>query len=210
MSECRLRPAAALVALLATLSGCASSTFRPDAATVPPALSINATVLRGEAAPPVPKVEERNGRWMLLPDGSLRAEAPATVERVDHGKRPGVVRALRESEIAELWSLAARLGLADPKAGDPVGNPRMLTPGPAELIQVVEFHAAGESWAFVARGPAESGGDRVLGDFIRAMADRAWMADEPPELLPSAAIRYDFGPDPYERYRTASPPPARP
>lgn len=189
------------VSISLALAACSNQPFRPDASSVPPALSINATVLRGEAAPAVLKVEERNGRWMLLPDGSLRAEAPPSAERTDHGKRPGVVRSLRESEIAEMWSLAARLGLADPRAGDPVGNPRMLTPGPAELIQVIEFHAAGESWAFFARGPAESGGDRVLGDFIRALADRAWMADEPPELLPSAAIRYDFGPDPYERYR---------
>ncbi|MEY3023816.1 MAG: hypothetical protein RJA16_642 [Planctomycetota bacterium] len=204
-------PALAFAAALgAGLVACSSQPFRPDASTVPPALSINATVLRGEAAPPVLKVEERNGRWMLLPDGSLRAEAPATAERTDHGKRPGVVRSLRVSEIEEIWSLAARLGLADPVAGDPVGNPRMLTAGPAELIQVVEFHAAGESWAFIARGPAEAGGDRVLGDFIRALADRSWMADEPPELLPAAAIRYDFGPDPYERYRGAASAPTRP
>ena len=196
--------------LVGGIAGCSSQPFRPDASKVPPALSINATVLRGEAAPSVLRVEERNGRWMLLPDGSLRAEAPTTAERTDHGKRPGVVRSLRESEIAEIWSLAARLGLADPTAGDPVGNPRMLTPGPAELIQVIEFHAAGESWAFFARGPAEAGGDRVLGDFIRAMADRSWMADEPPELLPAASIRYDFGPDPYERYRGGATTPPRP
>lgn len=200
----------ALLTLAGGVTGCSNQPFRPDASAVPPALSINASVLRGEAAAPVLKVEERNGRWMLLPDGSLRAEAPKAAEQTDHGKRPGVVRSLRESEIAEIWSLAARLGLADPLAGDPVGNPRMLTPGPAELIQVIEFHAAGESWAFIARGPAEAGGDRVLGDFIRALADRAWMADEPPELLPSAAIRYDFGPDPYERYRGAAATPARP
>ncbi|MGA0174400.1 MAG: hypothetical protein ACO3NL_12260 [Phycisphaerales bacterium] len=210
MDRLRRITLAIAVALSAGAAACSSQPFRPDASTVPPALSINATVLRGEAAATVTRVEERNGRWMLLPDGSLRSESAGSAERTDHGKRPGVVRALRESEIEEIWSLAARLGLADPVAGDPVGNPRMLTPGPAELIQVVEFHAAGESWAFIARGPAESGGDRILGDFIRALADRAWMADEPPELLPTAAIRYDFGPDPYERYRGDASTPTRP
>ncbi len=195
-----------MLAVCGAIAACRGPTFVPDASTVPEAFSVNVTVLRGEAAGAVETVEERNGRWMLLPDGSLRAAGMANAEATDHGVRPGVVRTLREPEIAELWSLAARLGLADPNAGDPVGNPRTLEPGPGELIQVIEFHGGGMGWAFIARGPAEAGGDQVLGTFIRALADRAWMADAPPELAPAAAIRYDFGPDPYQRYRSQGKP----
>lgn len=197
-----LRSAAPLIvvaaATVACLSACTTAPFVPDAERVPEEFSINATVLRGAAVAPVPRVEQRPGRWVLLPDGSLRASSTA---QPDHGSRPGVVRHLQESEIAELWSLAVRLGIGDPAAGDPVGDARAITAGPTELVQIIEFHGGGKSWGFVARGPAADGGDKVLGTFLRALAERSWMEDRPAELDPAAAIRYDMGPDPYARYR---------
>jgi len=175
---------------------------------VPEGFSVNATVIRGEQAPPVPRVDERSGRWVLLPDGALRASTPAAGAMPDHADRPGRARTLRDREVAELWALAVRLGLADPRSADPVGNAALLEAGPGELLQIVEFGVADpetgpRSWTFVHRGPAEAGGDEVLGTFLRALAERAWMADRPGDFDPPAAIRYDFGPDPHARYRTA-------
>lgn len=173
---------------------------------LPPDLAINATVVRGESAANADRVELRNGRWLLLPDGSLRAlregeASPSASGRPDHGVRPGEIRRLREIEVEELWRLAGRLGLADPRNATASAPPAALEAGPREIVQVVEFQGQGQSWAFVARRPAASGGDPVLGELIRALAERAWMADRPAELEPGAAIRYDFGPDPYARHR---------
>lgn len=194
---------ATMILAAATVAGCTTAPYSPDASRVPEGFSVNATVVRGAQAPPVPKVQERSGRWVLLPDGSLRA---AAVETPDHADRPGRARTLRESEVEELWALAVRLGLADPGTSDPVGNAALLEAGPAEILQIVEFGVAdpetgARSWVFVHRGPAESGGDAVLGTFVRALAERAWMADRPGDFDPPAAIRYDFGPDPHARYR---------
>lgn len=192
--------------LLASLvAACGGTPPALDAARVPEGLSVNATVIRGERTPRVPRVDERSARWVLLPDGSLRASES---DDPDHGERPGRARTLRDREVAELWALAVRLGLADPGNGDPIGNPALLEAGPGELLQIVEFGTADRSsgprsWTFVHRGPAEAGGDRVLGTFIRALAERAWMADRPGDFDPPAVIRYDFGPDPHDRYRTA-------
>ncbi len=173
---------------------------------LPPDLAINATVIRGESAAAADRVELRDGRWLLLPDGSLRAMrqgegSPSPSGRPDHGVRPGEIRRLRESESEELWRLAGRLGLADPRNANASAAPATLEAGPREIVQVVEFQAQGQSWAFVSRRPAASGGDPALGEIIRALAERAWMADRPAELEPGAAIRYDFGPDPYAPYR---------
>jgi hypothetical protein len=194
-----------LVAIVAASVSCSTTPPAPDPGEVPEGFSVNATVIRGAQAPPVPRVDERSGRWVLLPDGSLRAAAP---DAPDHADRPGRARTLREAELAELWALAVRLGLADPRSADPVGNAALLEAGPGELVQIVEFGVADpsagpRSWVFVHRGPAEAGGDEVLGTFLRALAERAWMADRPGDFGPPAAVRYDFGPDPYARYRTA-------
>ncbi|MGA1018665.1 MAG: hypothetical protein ACO3YY_11870 [Phycisphaerales bacterium] len=203
----RFRSVSATVLAAALLAGvsaaCRGTPTVPDAAKVPEGFSVNATVIRGRQAPAVPRVEERSGRWVLLPDGSLRAAAATDP---DHADRPGRARTLRESEVAELWALAVRLGLADPVAADPVGNASLLEAGPGELVQIVEFAVADpttgpQAWTFVHRGPADAGGDRVLGIFVRALAERAWMADRPGDFEPPAAIRYDFGPDPHARYR---------
>lgn len=171
---------------------------------VPPDLAINATVIRGGSAPRADRVELRSGRWLLLPDGSLRAtlEADPAAAPPDHRVRPGVVRRLRDAEVEEIWRLAGRLGLADPANATISAPPASIDAGPRELVELIEFAGQGRSWAFLSRRPAASGGDPVLGQMIRALAERAWMADRPPELEPGAAIRYDFGPDPYDRYRT--------
>jgi len=198
----------ALVLLLMVLLGsiACESAPPPGPGSPPPGdLAINATVLRGPGSPAPDRVERRGGRWLLLPDGSLRAEAWLDPDgpQPDHHRRPGVVRTLPEAEVAELWSLAGRLGLADPSRGQPAGNLRSIEPGVREIVQIIEFQGAGRAWAFVSRRPLASDSDPVLSAFIRALAERAWMPDEPAELAPAAAIRYDFGPDPYARYRPA-------
>jgi hypothetical protein len=164
-------------------------------------------------------VHLRPGRAIILADGSLRADVGPTL---DLGDRPGVSRHLRRAQLAGLWRELDELGLATPDAGNFEGNPKLLTPGRREVLQVLECRRDGRDWIIVhrfevppitsgqdaetEREVVESAEDPRLRAAIRRIAALAWAADLPPDGIPRYPERYDFGPDPWARYRQAEGP----
>ncbi len=173
-------------------------------------------------------VELRPGRAIILADGSLRADVGPSVGLDD---RPGITRQLRRSQLAGLWRDLDSLGLGAPSAGNHLGNPTLLTPSPREIVQVIELQRDGRDWTIVHRfevpeaPPTESSdASRDAGDAteasvvataearedprmraaIRRIAALAWASDLPPDSVPRYPERYDFGPDPWARYRAPS------
>ncbi|MFM1832404.1 MAG: hypothetical protein RLZZ461_720 [Planctomycetota bacterium] len=160
-------------------------------------------------------VHLRPGRAIILADGSLRADVGPTL---DLGDRPGVSRHLRRAQLAELWRDLDGLGLGSSEAGNYEGNPKLLQPGRREVLQVLECRRDGRDWIVVHRFevPAPATGDEKEAEIvakaeldedprlraaIRRIAALAWAADLPPDGVPRYPERYDFGPDPWARYR---------
>jgi hypothetical protein len=167
-------------------------------------------------------VHLRPARAIILADGSLRAEVGLSL---DLGDRPGISRHLRRAQLAELWRDLDSLGLGAPESGNYEGNPKLLQPGRREVLQVLECRRNGRDWIVVhrfevpARGTgnddvseaetdavAELDEDPRLRAAIRRIAALAWAADLPPDSVPRYPERYDFGPDPWARYRASEDP----
>ncbi len=163
-------------------------------------------------------VHLRPGRAIILADGSLRADVGPTL---DLGDRPGISRHLRRAQLATLWRELDELGLGRPSAGNFTGNPKLLEPGRREVLQVLECRRDDQDWIVVHRfevperpsslpesesesdvvQQAEMAEDPRLRAAIRRIAALAWAADLPPTGVPRYPERYDFGPDPWARYR---------
>ena len=188
----RLRTALASV-LIAVLCGCAAGPVVSDPyATVPPDFSLDLVVLAStvEVSPVDP--EQRSGRFLVWVDGSLRwAPVPRGL--------PPWRRTLERREMAALWSLVKQLGMDGPDGADPPTNHKLIEQAPDETIYLLMITADGDVWGYVRRIDAGETPDPAMVQLVRHLATLAW-ADSPP---PAAAVprRYDFGPDPYERYR---------
>jgi hypothetical protein len=175
---------------------------------------IDATVLVGEDLgrrirrdPGDWPVQFRPARAIILPDGVLRADVGADL-RVDD--RPGVARHLYRSQLEDLWRGLDELGFGDPTVGDYDGNLGRLVPGDDEVIQILALQRGGRDWAIVRRfevppdlTPAEAADleDARMRSAIRRLAALAWAFDDPPDDSIDFPERYDFGPDPWARYR---------
>jgi hypothetical protein len=151
------------------------------------------------ASQPSP-AEQRPARYVLLADGSLRS-GNADDHEIETDWRPPITRVLSRRQIAEIWSMAQQLGLADPSAGDAVANFNLIEAKPGERVYLVALSGSGEYWNFIRRSPIDADPDPAIAKFVRLLAQLSW-ADEMPDtsgkLMPR---RYDFGPDPYARYR---------
>ena len=66
---------------------------------------------------------------------------------------------------------------------------------------VAHLDADGRPWTFVREREASAAPDPAVQQFARRLAAYAWAADYPIERLAETPRRYDFGPDPYARYR---------
>lgn len=192
-------------------------------------LVIDATILVGSTL----QVEAANARieywpaqlrpWraIVFPDGSLRADVGPTIDVQD---RPGVTRMLYRAQVEALWTALGELGLGQSRADRPgafSGNPALIRVGREEIVQILTVSAGGETWTVTSRfTPLRSASNAIdldshapgenpqLRAFLRQVLALAWATDLPPEQRFSAPERYDFGPDPWARYRT--PPPAAP
>lgn len=210
--------AGSLLAPITVMHGCAGSP-PPASDGVPEDGVIAAGVVVGSGLvreiqrhPEEWPVHLRPGRAIILADGSLRADVGPTL---DLGDRPGISRHLRRSQLAGLWRELDALGLGDPAAGNFQGNPTLLRPGRREVLQVLECRRDGRDWIVVQRfevpevpdaderasGPITLQEDPRLRAAIRRIAALAWAADLPPDGVPRYPERYDFGPDPWARYR---------
>ena len=192
--------------VLCCLSGCAASgdgDGRDDPfGAAPPDFAVAATQWSAPAVAPAPgsslgEQEKGPGRFLLFADGALHW-APEGGLHPQEGLPPRR-RLLTRRQMAEIWSLVHQLGFADPVYSMPVGNVGLVEAAPGQTVSLVVIIAAGDRSAFVRRAEAGEPPDPALGRLISHLADLAWAAPEP--VAPRAVRHYDFGPDPYARYR---------
>lgn len=180
-------------------SGCAAKpAHQTSVATVPADLSIEVTVARGDGLAPAQTLQTRTLDIILLADGSLHA---ATGEAAVAVGRPGRVRQLTRDQVAELWALLGRLDLHN--AGEaPDGF--VAPPAHAELLRVLSIQANGKRHRTIERLTDATPDPAATTQLIRWLGALAWLRDEPIVQRPQAPLRYDFGPDPWARYRPQS------
>ncbi len=171
----------------------------------PTDFSLDVTVLVGRGMPESLRVEERNARYVVLPDGSLLADA---APGLNQASRPGRARWLYQQQIAELWGLCRQTGFANPSLANGPANPDMLTVARGERMTIIVLQAEGRRWAFVRRSLGAEPTDPAAARLVRSLAALAWIPDYTPRDV--APERYDYGPDPYAVYRRARTEDARP
>lgn len=216
-----LRTAALATLLGMLMAGCRTTpqdrSMPPDDGVIGAAVlvgpSLGHRIQRDPAAWPV---EVRPSRAVILADGSLRADVGPSL---GVGDRPGVTRHLRRQQLLSLWNGFDDLGLAGEDAGNFDRNPELLVPGPDEVIQILEFRRHDRDWIIVERfvipedaqagttgsSGSLSGQDPRMRAALRSIAAIAWASDAPPDDTIRFPERYDFGPDPWSRYRVVSP-----
>lgn len=158
--------------------------------------TIDLTVLVGLGAPELLKVEERQAKYVVLPDGALHADASPFI---DISTRPGRTRWLYEDQVQFLWSLCSQFGFTDERNANGPPNPDMLQVPRGERLAVMTFRARGRTWTFVRRATDAQPFDAAAVRIIRTIAILSWLPDYRAEDI--APERYDFGPDPYAVYR---------
>ena len=171
-----------------------------------------------EAVPSNWPVEVRPGRAIILADGSLRADVGPSIGVDD---RPGITRHLRRPQLVSLWRRLDELGLGTAEAGNFTGNPKLIEVGDREVVQILQLRRADRDWIVLDRftvpeadvesddapllrrrfEPDLSGENSRMRAAIRAIAALAWASDVPPDDTVRFPERYDFGPDPWARYR---------
>jgi hypothetical protein len=184
----------ALGTLLLALAACA--TTPEDTLATPNDFISDVTVLAGKGAESCREPWKRQGKMILFSDGTMLADLGPSV----NGRtRPGQARTLYQRQVRQLWDLARQLGFGDPAQANFQGNPDALEAADGELLYVLAFTAGGERWTFVRRFPAAAGPDEATSQWVKAMAEAAFLRTLPDGT--SAPVRYDFGPDPYAWFK---------
>ena len=163
----------------------------------------------------------RPWRAIIMSDGSLRSDFGANLGVDD---RPGLTRQLYRKQIETLWGAVEQVGFAEPdsaRTGNYSGNPALISVKTNEIIQILSFQAYGRRWNIVHRFTPVMNTKRApdkktaltmespkMRSIIRRVLALAWASDVPSEERFAAPERYDFGPDPWARYRPESEPPA--
>jgi hypothetical protein len=155
------------------------------------------TAAQAPPAPPAPQVHQRPGRFIFLPDGSLHYAASGRPD----GPEPERKRMLSRRQVAELWSLAHQLGLADPEAGQEPINLDLIQPPPGGMVCLIAVTGHDRRWMFIDAAAAGEAPNPASVAIVRHLAELAWVSDEPEGRVMIIPRRYDFGPDPYARYR---------
>jgi hypothetical protein len=162
----------------------------------PEDLEIDVTVLVGKGLPEGLLVEERAGRYVLFPDGSLHAETGPYVNRTS---RPGRARRLYQQQFSQMWAMCTQTGFADASLANGPANSDMIRPEKGERIIIVDINANGRRWSFVRLSQGQQPVDAATAKLVRTLAALAWIPDYTfQEIAPE---RYDYGPDPYAPYR---------
>jgi hypothetical protein len=165
---------------------------------VPADFSVDLAVLTAPDLKRPREAEARPARFVVFCDGSLHW-GPRLDPGVD--RLPPPRRTLTRRQIAEVWSLARQIGLADPALAGEVANLRLMEPQPGQVVYVAIFTGRGDRWTHVRRLDADEPIDPAWARFVRHLAGLSWAGEPPPEPVRAAPRRYDFGPDPYARYR---------
>ncbi len=206
----RAKVTSLLLVGLFLLTGCAASgppppatgvtTSQTDPLEVPADFSLDLTVWADIAVPtagqPDADPHVRAGRFILFCDGSLhwsgRVEDP-------EDEMPPLRRILRRADMAALWTLIRQLGMDDATKATPAVNVRLVEPPPGEVLYLVVLTADGQRWAFRRQAPSRDQPDAAMASLVGRLRELAWADRADP--VPAAPRRYDFGADPYARYR---------
>ena len=190
------------LALLLPLAGCSSppEPVSDPLAVVPLDFSLEVVVLSGRGAEGRPEAHLRPGKWILFADGALHHGTEA--DRSLRGLPP-VARILSRREMADVWVLARRLGLTNPARALIPFNFDLVEAPPGHAVYLVCFTGDGDRWSYRQDIDLDrSSAERVLTPLVRHLAALAWATDLPQDRIRLIPRRYDFGPDPYARYRT--------
>lgn len=196
------RVAAMVMLMAAALGGCSA----PPHASVDPLgaapadFTLDVTVLAGRDVQQTGEAHRTQSRYVLFPDGSLHHAVD--VERERGGDwLPPLTRMLTRAQMAEVWSLAQQAGFADPSTADETINFKLVTAAPNEIVYLAGVSASGDRWNYIRRGPADQPSDAGITQLVRLLAQLAWASDLADPRVKIQPRRYDFGPDPYARYR---------
>jgi hypothetical protein len=80
-------------------------------------------------------------------------------------------------------------------------NFKLVHAAPGEIVYLAGLHGDDASWSFIRRGPIGHPPDPAIARLIDCVATLAWADQQLDAELPTRPVRYDFGPDPYARYR---------
>ncbi|TVQ54279.1 MAG: hypothetical protein EA377_06075 [Phycisphaerales bacterium] len=191
------------VLLLTVLSfGCATAPPAANAdpfAAAPEDFSLDLTVLVGRGVAAEDRIgTNRPMRIVLFADGALHAEFDRAMNA---NTVPGYVRTLSRGQMASLWTELRQLGFAEPAAADPTINFTTVEARRNDVVTLLAMTGDESRWIFTrsrSYDEESEGAFRTLTDRLAALA---WA---PPAVTGRRMIqpeRYDFGHDPYERYR---------
>ena len=139
----------------------------------------------------------RPGRYVVFPDGSLHC---GWEEGRGPNWLPGKVRTLDRRETAGLWSLVKQVGFVEEAEEGEAENLELIEPPRNGLAYLIALTGRGERWTVVRRSAGSERADAACAALVRHLAELAWVMDKEEEgwVMP---VRYEFGADPYARYR---------
>lgn len=206
----RVKAKTVLLAGLVLSTGCAAkpaarppvvgvTTSQDDPLVVPADFSVDLTVWArtpGTTGQPPAATNTRPGRFILFCDGSLHWSG-----RVDHpeDEMPPLRRVLRRGDMAALWTLIRQLGMDDMTNSTPLVNVHLVEPPAGEVLYLAVLTGEGQRWAIQRQAAAADRPDPAMASLVGRLTELAWGGAA--EGGPGAPRRYDFGPDPYARYR---------
>jgi len=115
---------------------------------------------------------ERPGRYIIEPDGVLRAAiGPGATPRVF----PGQTRRLDDRQMDRLWRLVLETGLLEPGSITRIENTETYFPYPGRSTALISITAEGQTTYFAVRLPVGDAPSRATAQLIEAIADLAWI-----------------------------------
>lgn len=141
-------------------------------------------------------------RILLFPGGLLHAETNGVHQAT---YLPPLVRRLNTRQIAETWSLLRQLGFAAPQSADTYINPRLIDYPAQGARYVLNLRAGHERWMYH-RDVEPNAENPALQRLATYLSELAWLSPETAATMTIAPRNYDFGSDPYARYRENSHP----
>ncbi len=101
--------------------------------------------------------------------------------------------------MAALWTLIRQLGMDDATKATPAVNVRLVEPPPGQVLYLAVLTADGQRWAFQRQAPARDQPDPAMTSLVGRLRELAWA--DLVDVVPVTPRRYEFGADPYARYR---------
>lgn len=161
-------------------------------------LTIVAQVAEEQGAAQVMPLEMRPGRFVVFADGALHHTSEPSR---GPWSLPPLVRILTDDQVDQLWHYVRTSGLGEPADGAPVGNLLDIEPPDEGVGYFLVISAIDQRWM---QGEVITGdqiGDEAYGQLAQRLGWLAWLPETKPRDRRRAVRRYDFGPDPYARYR---------